>query len=274
MSSEKKNDSDISKAFIIPSTHWDREWYRTFQDFRFELVKMIDKLIDIFLNENYFFMLDGQTIILEDYFEIRPERKDFLLNFIRNGRLEVGPWYLLPDEWLIGQESIIRNLEVSYDLAKELDIPQMQIAYLPDQFGHSRAIPQILRDLTSIDTAVIWRGVGPEIATVPFSWKSDIKSTKSVLGIYMPYGYGNAAMLPTDLENLTEVIKENINDLLQYSPVPVFQLMHGTDHQLPDPEIIPKIEKLNIDKTKIQIGLLSHFVDNLQLSLNQINYVP
>ena len=132
-------------------------------------------IIPFLFRENYYFMFDGQTIILEDYFEIRPEKKEFLLNFIRNRRIEVGPWYLLPDEWLVGQESLIRNLETSIDLARQYEIPLMQIAYLPDQFGHSRAIPQLISDLTSFETAMVWRGVGPEVVTVPFKWRSSFK---------------------------------------------------------------------------------------------------
>ena len=162
MNFETNHQKENSEVFIIPSTHWDREWYLPYQEFRFALVKLIDQLLDILLRENYYFMFDGQTIILEDYFEIRPEKKEFLLNFIRNRRIEVGPWYLLPDEWLVGQESLIRNLETSIDLARQYEIPLMQIAYLPDQFGHSRAIPQLISDLTSFETAIVWRGVGPE----------------------------------------------------------------------------------------------------------------
>jgi len=273
MNSETRKETDLSEVFIIPSTHWDREWYLPYQEFRFALVKMIDQLLDILLRENYYFMFDGQTIILEDYFEIRPEKKEFLLNFIRNRRIEVGPWYLLPDEWLVGQESLLRNLETSIDLAREYEIPLMQIAYLPDQFGHSRAIPQIIADLTSFETAMVWRGVGPEIVTVPFRWKSNYASTSSILGVYMPYGYGNAASLPENLEDLTEAVKENINELLQYSPVPVFQLMNGTDHQQPNSKIIPLIEQLRIDNTSVEIGLLNHFVERLKSSINEKNHV-
>ena len=129
---------------IVPHTHWDREWYEPFQVFRYKLVKLIDTLIEIMEGQDYRFMLDGQTIVLEDYFEIRPEKKDTVLELIRRGKLAVGPWYLLPDEWLVGEESLVRNLELSYGMAREMGISLMNVGYLPDQFGHSQAIPQIL----------------------------------------------------------------------------------------------------------------------------------
>ena len=165
------------EVVIVPHTHWDREWYKPFQEFRHQLVHLIDRLIDIFETQpDYYFMLDGQTIILEDYLEVRPEKKNRILELIREGRIDVGPWYLLPDEWLVSGESLIRNLEYSYTLAKKYQIPLMSIAYLPDMFGHSKAIPRILLDLTNLQTAVVWRGVGDEIKSDLFLWKSDKES--------------------------------------------------------------------------------------------------
>ncbi|MHA1802700.1 MAG: hypothetical protein ACTSWJ_13270, partial [Candidatus Heimdallarchaeaceae archaeon] len=186
------------KIFIVPHTHWDREWYLPFQTFRYKLVDLIDNLLEIMEDQDYYFMLDGQTIVIEDYLEIRPEKKETLLELIREGRIAVGPWFLLPDEWLVGGESLIRNLETSFDLAQKFNIPLMDIAYLPDQFGHSRVIPQIITDLTNFKAAVLWRGVGKDVVTVPFHWKSHSKASSSLFSVYMPHGYGNAAGLSGD----------------------------------------------------------------------------
>ena len=123
------------RVFIVPHTHWDREWYLPFQRFRYNLVHLIDELLKILQEEDYVFMLDGQTVVLEDYLEIRPEKKEQLLQRIKEGKISVGPWYLLPDEWLVGGESLIRNLEFGQSIASEFKIPLMDIAYLPDQFG-------------------------------------------------------------------------------------------------------------------------------------------
>ena len=115
------------KVFIVPHTHWDREWYLSFQQFRYKLVKLVDNLLEILDTEEYYFTFDGQTIILEDYLEIRPENKLRLMNHIRNGKISVGPWYVLPDVWLTNQESLIRNLEYSQDIADRYEIAQMKI---------------------------------------------------------------------------------------------------------------------------------------------------
>ena len=259
---------------IVPHTHWDREWYLPFQHFRLKLVKLIDHVMNLTEQHDFQFMLDGQTIVLEDYLEIKPENKDRLMNLIRLNKIAVGPWYLLPDEWLIGAESFIRNLETSIDLARELDIPFMQVGYLPDQFGHTRAIPQILSNLTPFKAAVMWRGVGPEITTVPFKWKSEFNAQEEILGVYMPYGYGNAADLPDEEEPLNQAIIEKVEELQQFSPLPNYLLMYGTDHQFPSPEIIPYVKLMDIENYDVNFGFLEDYVTKLQNSIVDFNYVP
>lgn len=259
---------------IVPHTHWDREWYLPFQFFRSKLVKLIDHVMDITENHEFPFMLDGQTIVLEDYLEIKPENKERLMKLIQEKKIAVGPWYLLPDEWLIGAESFIRNLEISLDLAKEFSIPLMPVAYLPDQFGHTRAIPQILSNLTTFNTAVLWRGVGPEITTVPFTWKSEFNAQKSILGVYMPFGYGNAADLPEAEEDLIQTIKDKVEELRPFSPLPHYLLMYGTDHQFPNPKIIPFIKLMDIEQLDVDFGTLDQYVTKLRNTIISKSYNP
>ena len=97
---------------IVSHTHWDREWYHTFQQFRLKLVHLIDGLLDILHDDINFkyFMLDGQTIVLEDYLQMRPEREDELRRYIQRGRIIIGPWHILPDMFLVSPEAHIRNL--------------------------------------------------------------------------------------------------------------------------------------------------------------------
>ncbi|MBN1331040.1 MAG: hypothetical protein JXA54_16325 [Candidatus Heimdallarchaeota archaeon] len=275
MPEQNKEFFDKQEVFIVPSTHWDREWYKPFQEFRYQLVHLIDNLLSTISKKDYYFTFDGQTIILEDYFEIRPEKKDQLIDTIRNGKIAVGPWYLLPDEWLVGQESLIRNLETSIDLAKKMKIPLMKVGYLPDQFGHTKAIPQLLADLTDIPCSVIWRGVGPEIAKVPFYWKSHEKAKNGILCNYLPGGYGNAASLSNSLEGLKNDIINKIEELTEYSPLPLFLLMNGTDHQLPQTFLIELVEKLKIPKTQVSISLLESYIKRLieEIKINNIDLI-
>ena len=65
---------------VISHTHWDREWYLPFQSFRLKLVHLVDNLLDLLENDPHykFFMLDGQTIVLNDYLAMRPEKEALL----------------------------------------------------------------------------------------------------------------------------------------------------------------------------------------------------
>ena len=265
---------DFKKTIIVPHTHWDREWYLPFQRFRHMLVDLVDNLLDILRKQDYRFMLDGQTVVLEDYFEIRPERKDELLEHIRSGKITAGPWYLLPDQWLVGAESLIRNIEYSQDLATELQIPQLPIGYLPDMFGHSSAIPQLLSDLTDFKAAVLWRGVPPDIMTVLFEWKSHPSSSVSIPTIYLPRGYGNASRFPEDYDEFVEMLNGDISLLNPFSPVPVYLMMNGSDHLFPQAFVQQYADRMSTNNHEISLGSLNDLIDILQTEIDRVGYEP
>ncbi|MDF2715099.1 MAG: alpha-mannosidase, partial [Paenibacillus sp.] len=102
----------MKTAHVISHTHWDREWYLPFETHRHLLVKLMDTLLDTLERDPEFrsFHLDGQTIILDDYLAIRPDRKERLSHYIREGRIAIGPWYVLQDEFLTSSEANVRNL--------------------------------------------------------------------------------------------------------------------------------------------------------------------
>ena len=135
---------------LVPHTHWDREWYQTFQQFRMRLVHAIDRLLDILDRDPAFthFMLDGQTIVLEDYLEVRPENAERLKNYIHSGRIQIGPWYLQPDEFLVSGESLVRNLQIGLRQAAEYG-GHMHAGYVPDTFGHIAQLPRFYAALVS-----------------------------------------------------------------------------------------------------------------------------
>ena len=97
---------------IISHSHWDREWYMGFEQHRARLVELMDALIDkMESDEEYrYFHLDGHVLAIEDYLEIRPEKRSRLEKLIRDGRIQVGPWYVLQDEFLTSGEANVRNM--------------------------------------------------------------------------------------------------------------------------------------------------------------------
>ena len=181
---------------LVPHTHWDREWYQTFQQFRIRLVHTIDKLLDVLDRDEKFhhFMLDGQTIVLDDYLEVQPEQEERLKRHSRAGRIQIGPWYLRPDEFLVSGESLVRNLQIGLQRAAEFGEP-MRIGYVPDCFGHIAQLPQILQGF-GIDNAVFWRGVGAEAQKSEFYWAAPDGTQVLVIHLADPVGYSNARMMP------------------------------------------------------------------------------
>ncbi|MFD0716612.1 alpha-mannosidase [Paenibacillus sp. GCM10027626] len=149
----------ITKMHVVSQTHWDREWYEDFQGFRTRLVYMIDELLDHMEQdpEYKYFMMDGQTIVLEDYLEIRPENRGRLAKLIQAGRISIGPWYVMPDEYLVSGEALIRNLEKGMKLSRTWGVEPMMSGFVTDIFGHNSQLPQILRQF-GIDNAVLFRG--------------------------------------------------------------------------------------------------------------------
>lgn len=214
---------------FISHTHWDREWHEPFQIFRIRLAQTVDKALEILATdpEYKFFMLDGQTIVLEDYLEMKPEREGELRGHIQAGRVLVGPWYVLPDEFLVSGESIIRNLLRGIRLANSFG-KCMRIGYIPDPFGHISQMPQILEGF-DIHLAMFRRGLADEQTEL---WWEGADGTR-ILTTYLRDGYDNAAWLSTDPEKFTQGVLRLMDSLAPYAVTDHMLLMHGTDHMQP-----------------------------------------
>lgn len=158
-------------AHYVSSTHWDREWYEPFQGFRMRLVSMLDEVFDTFDSDPEFkkFYMDGQVIPVLDYLEIRPENRERIEQYLTNGRLRIGPWYVLPDEWLVHGESLVRNLQYGMDLAKQFGTEPSHTGFACDMFGHVGQMPQIFSQL-GIPVAFIWRGTYEKEHHGHFNW--------------------------------------------------------------------------------------------------------
>jgi flagellin-like hook-associated protein FlgL len=185
--------------FLVPTTHWDREWYRTFQGFRSRLVDLTDRVLELASSDaGYRFMFDGQTIVLEDYLEVRPERRQDLVDAIGRGQISVGPWYVQPDSLLPSGEAHVRNLFEGRRVAESFG-PCSTSAYTPDSFGHPAQFPQLLRGF-GLGAFLFWRGCGNERDYLPSEFKWVAPDGTSIRACWLACGYFNAANLPTDID--------------------------------------------------------------------------
>jgi len=237
-------DSSKKTAHIISHSHWDREWYLPFETHRHLLVKLMDTLLDTIEADPSFrsFHLDGQTIILDDYLAIRPEQQERLARHIREGRLIIGPWYVLQDEFLTSSEANVRNLQYGHrDAAKYGEGVVCKIGYFPDSFGNMGQAPQLLLQ-AGIDTAVFGRGVTPtgfnnsvgdageyESPYSEMMWKSPDGS--SVLGILFANWYCNGMEVPVDPEQAKAYWDSRLDKAEKFASTPHLLFMNGCDHQ-------------------------------------------
>ena len=252
--------------FIVPHTHWDREWYLPFQDFRIRLVRLMDKLLAILQDDLDYrcFTLDGQAIILEDVLDIQPEREAEIREHVQGGRLLVGPWYVLPDEFLVSPEALIRNLMLGYRVGQRFG-PVMKVGYTPDPFGHISQLPQILRGF-GIESTVFCRGLADE--PTELLWVAPDGSY--VLVIYLREGYYNAAHLPLDGEAFVKTVERLRDALAPYAATPNLLLMNGTDHMEPVPELPALIRYANerLEDAQLIHSSLPQYIEAVKQSLD------
>jgi Glycosyl hydrolases family 38 N-terminal domain/Alpha mannosidase middle domain/Glycosyl hydrolases family 38 C-terminal domain len=180
---------ETRKLYLYLHTHWDREWYLTHEEYRSQLFFVIQDLLrKLELGELPSFFLDGQTCAIEDVEEIDPSIGESIRRLVQSGLLEIGPWYVLADEMLVGGESLIRNLEMGMDVARRYGQPAM-IGYCPDTFGHSQDLPRILQSF-GIGNCFVWRGV-PELSPSNLFWWTSPDGSK-VLVYHLSRGYFQA----------------------------------------------------------------------------------
>jgi alpha-mannosidase len=154
------------RVHYVLSSHWDREWYQSFQTFRQRLVQLLDRVLDGIESGRLQgpFTLDGQAIVVEDYLEVRPQNRARIEALIQEGKLIAGPWYDLPDEFLVSGESLIRNIQLGRKLVREWGAEPSNAGWVCDIFGHNSQLPQLL-NLFGIRGGFLWRGTNDLTAT-------------------------------------------------------------------------------------------------------------
>jgi alpha-mannosidase len=222
---------------LIPHTHWDREWYLSDSTFLARLVPALDDLlVRLGSDPDLTFLLDGQTVLLEDYLRVRPDRETYLAELVRSGRLQVGPWYILADELIPSGESLVRNL-----LAGQADATRFgartDVLYSPDAFGHPALWPQLAGEF-GIRFGVVWRGLGGEVGQERDLYRWRGPDGREVLLYHLPPdGYEVGAALPADPERLPRVwarLRPVLVDRAATRHVPIFI---GADHHAVHPAV-------------------------------------
>ncbi len=225
------------RVHFVLSTHWDREWHHTFQDFRYRLVQMIDRVLAGWQDGRLQgpFQMDGQAILLDDYLEIRPEQRAEIEHRVRSGHLVVGPWYVLPDEFLVSGESLLRNLRLGRETARAFGGTPSKAGFLCDMFGHNSQMPQLFAGF-GISGAFVWRGTklydqrhfiwrgadGTTLPTYRFPWNGYCTYATVVRRAHSP--------IPLEAEQIAERLEEHLQTEAAATAVGPILAFDGGDH--------------------------------------------
>ncbi|MFJ5265456.1 alpha-mannosidase [Streptomyces sp. NPDC088387] len=246
-----------NSAVFVPHFHWDREWYEPFQVFRHRLVTALDTVLETAeANPDFRFTVDGQMAAVEDYLEMRPENTERVVALVREGRLAIGPWLILLDEFLCSGETIVRNLRMGWAAAERLG-GAMPVGYLPDMFGHVAQMPQILAR-AGIEHAALWRGVPGSVEGHAFNWRAPDGSEVRTEFLFDGYDNGLDVLLVPDQ------IGRALGDYAQMTAErwggdPVLA-MAGTDHNAPDPQLAAWLRKASGAELPITVATLDEYI--------------
>ncbi|HFI1591047.1 TPA: mannosylglycerate hydrolase [Enterobacter hormaechei] len=234
----------VSRVHITPHMHWDREWYFTTEASRILLVNNMEEILTRLEQdaEYKYYVLDGQTAVLEDYFAVKPENRPRVKALVEAGKLIIGPWYTQTDTTLVSGESIIRNLMYGIRDCLAFGEP-MKIGYLPDSFGMSSQLPHIYNGF-GITRTMFWRGCSERHGTdkTEFLWQSQDGS--EVTAQVLPLGYAIGKYLPEDEAGLRKRLDAWLEVLEKASVTKEILLPNGHDQMPLQQNIFTVMDKL------------------------------
>ena len=248
----------MKKVIAYVHTHWDREWYREFEEFRLRLIEVFDEVIDALeTNELPCFYFDGQTAALEDYLEIYPEKLEQVKRLIKAKKLRIGPFYCSADSFLVSGECLCRNLEMGIEKSKELGETEF-IGYLSDTFGHSQDIPKILKYF-NIDKACVWRGLGDLPADL--NWDG-VEVTYLIQGYFQDF-----LNTSWNIEKKAEALKKYLDKISLKSNKNIL-LPIGADHLGIAKNIQEQLKNLNIKNYEFSIATPFEYFEQIKKRKN------
>ena len=234
----------MKKVIAYVHSHWDREWYREFEEFRLRLIEVFDEVLDALeANELPCFYFDGQTAALEDYLEIRPEKTKLIKKLVKAKKLRIGPFYCSSDSFLVSGECLCRNLEMGIEKSKEFGETEF-IGYHSDTFGHSQALPYLLKAF-NIDKAILWRGLGDLNADL--NWQG-IKVTYLIQGYFQDFLSTNWT-----IEKKSEALKKYLDKISIKSSENVL-LPIGADHLAIAKNIQKQLKEMKLEDYDFEIA--------------------
>lgn len=141
------------------SSHWDPDWLLTSDEYyRLRIRRILGRALrELTKDPRRVYSLEC-VFFLKMYWDRHPEKQDLIRELVNSGRLRLtGSGITTPDTLLPSTEAILRDYFMGQDWLRKNGLTQEpRLAYLPDDFGHSPALPSILQAL-GLDYAAISR---------------------------------------------------------------------------------------------------------------------
>ncbi|MGL5002690.1 MAG: glycoside hydrolase family 38, partial [Casimicrobium sp.] len=238
------------RLHVVMQTHWDREWYLPQQTTVARLIEVMERVAAMLeRGELQSFLFDGQTAALEDLLDYCEDTlAERVRKLLRAGKLVIGPWYVMADEFLVCGESLLRNLEIGQRDVARFGSGQ-RVGYLPDTFGHIGQMPHILREF-GIDSAVVWRGA--DEAHSEFDWVA--KNGDRVGALFLTQGYYQH---PFNVDNWQAAIDAYVAQIKPRALSSELLLTQGGDHLLPHADFASRFSSYEGEVTLVQSTLES-----------------
>ncbi|MCY4039979.1 MAG: glycoside hydrolase family 38 [Gammaproteobacteria bacterium] len=233
---------------VVAHTHWDREWYLSHEAYVARLLRIFPSIIEsLRAGQINHFLFDGQTAALEDLLaHCEGDIADAAVSLINAGRISIGPWYVMPDEFLCCGEALVRNLQEGIRVSRHYGERDF-VGYLPDTFGHVAQMPQIFKGF-QIHTAVVWRGV--DIEGDLFEWRP--LHGDGVDCLFLPEGYYQQPLSKVDYVDAATCCLDRLVDKADHSPL---LLMQGGDHLVPPANLKDRIADFNAAQSRYHMRL-------------------
>lgn len=251
----------VKKVFVVPHTHWDREWFFTSDQAKVYLLKDLKDVLDHLEASGQYgsFLLDGQSSLIEDYLNWRPQERNRVEKLVKEKKLILGPWYTQTDQYLASGESIINNLRIGMKQSDELG-GHMNIAYVPDSFGQESSMPQIYQQL-GIDDAVLYRGFSlDDTKQSEFTWQGEDGSEISVFRMACGYFIGGVVD-ETKLAHL--MTEEPFKTVVDQASTDNVLFPNGSDMaplRFDLPEFIERLNQANKGKFTFEVASLEDYI--------------
>lgn len=150
--------ADARQVLVFAETsHWDPNWLYTSEEyFERRVAHVLDAALDELAREEQRVFSVESLFFVRLYWERRPARRPALRRLVNEGRLRLtGTGLTSPDTLLPSAEAILRDFLLGQEWLRERGMTaEPHLAYFADDFGHSPALPSLLRAMGYDQAAV------------------------------------------------------------------------------------------------------------------------